>query len=62
MPRLQNLKQLLGSAIEDPHLKSIEKLYQLSEQAWIDHRFAQANELSRLAEMHEQEYRARRAA
>ncbi|MGH7883837.1 MAG: hypothetical protein ACREN8_13215 [Candidatus Dormibacteraceae bacterium] len=48
----------------DPQLQWIEDLYQLSEQAWIDHRFVQANELSRQAEMHELEYRTsqRRAA
>ncbi|MGH7883247.1 MAG: hypothetical protein ACREN8_10160 [Candidatus Dormibacteraceae bacterium] len=58
MKTLQKLINLVGSTPMDLHLQWIERLYQLSEQAWDDNRFAQANELSRLAEVHEREYRA----
>ncbi|MGH7883968.1 MAG: hypothetical protein ACREN8_13875 [Candidatus Dormibacteraceae bacterium] len=62
MQTLQKLINLVGSTPMDPQLQWIERLYQLSEQAWEENRFAQANELSRLAEIEEQEYLAGRTA
>ncbi|MGH7883017.1 MAG: hypothetical protein ACREN8_08965 [Candidatus Dormibacteraceae bacterium] len=64
MQTLPNLRKVRAFSPENAYPESGERLWQLSEQAWSENRFAQAAELSRLAEIHEREYRAsqRRAA